>query len=621
MHVPIAKVEIAVPKGKWRELLDALTYWGNFHVEEYDGEHRFPLSPEEEEERKRARRVLSMISEIEGLVGPIEESPVAVPMDYEGVKRVRDEVVETGKVLLKLKEEYRRLSDYMALTEVLAGKGSEGVVAVGIVLSRSEIGAKTVLLDHAGKKGYPYEEVVVGDRVMVVVLVPKGEVGQFEDEVQRRGFTVLKPPKGYSSLEEVKRALTEDLPRKIAELEGRLKELKERFHDFLRGQKFVARDIINLLRIKEKSFSASRFLAFVKGWVPEERVPELKTLLSRLDRGAFLKVERPKVEEYERVPVALYNSPPLSWFQSLLDIYAPPVYKTFDPTLMIAIFFPLYYGFMLGDAGYGLVGMFLFWMLAQVTKPGSAAHNLSMVYLINSFMAAVFGVIFGEIFGDWGIKMGIIEPLFHRTHNGMDLIFIAVGFGFFQLLLSMLLGVWNNLILKHKDHALFELGRFFAILGILLMLAANLKTVGIDRPWLSSVSALSGVLTPVGALSFVLGAVLVFIGESKSGGVIKGLVGQIEIFSAFGNVLSYARLAAVGLASAILAEIANHFAHIVPIPIFAITVVVAFHLLAFVLGIVDPTIQGMRLQFVEAFTKFFLPASRIFDPIRKGGRI
>ncbi len=621
MHVPIAKVEIAVPKGKWRELLDALTYWGNFHVEEYDGEHRFPLSPEEEEERRRARRVLSMISEIESLVGEIEESPVEVSLDYDGVKRVRDEVVETGRVLLKLREEYRRLSDYMALTEVLAERRREGTSAVGVVLSRGEIGAKTVLLDYAEKEGYSYEEVVVGDRVMVVVFVPESKVGEFESEVQKRGFTVLKPPKGYSSLEEVRRALTEELPRKISELEGRLRELKERFLPFLKGQKFVARDVINLLRIKERSFSASRFLAFVKGWVPEEKVSELKTLLARLDRGAFLKVERPKVEEYERVPVALHNSPPLSWFQSLLDIYAPPVYKTFDPTLMIALFFPLYYGFMLGDAGYGLIGMFLFWMLAQVTKPGSAAHNLSMVYLINSFMAVIFGVIFGEIFGDWGIKMGIIEPLFHRTHNGMDLIFIAVGFGFFQLLLSMLLGVWNNLILKHKDHALFELGRFFAILGILLMLVANLKAVGIDRPWLSSVSAYAGILTAVGALSFVLGAALVFVGESKSGGVIKGLVGQIEIFSAFGNVLSYARLAAVGLASAILAEIANHFADIVPIPLFAITVVVAFHLLAFVLGIVDPTIQGMRLQFVEAFTKFFLPAGRIFDPIRKGGRI
>jgi len=310
MHVPIAKVEIAIPKEKWRELLNSLTYWGNFHVEEYEGEHRFPLTPEEEEERKTARRVLSMISEVENLLGAIEESPVDVDLDYDGVKRIRDEVVGIGKDLIKLREEQKRLSDYMALSEALKGYASEGETPLGIVLSRSEIGSKALLINLIEKEGLTHHEVVVGDRTLIVVLVPEDKVNEFTDKVQKRGFTVLKPPKGF----------------------------KEKYIGFLKAQK--------------------------------------------VDRDAFVKVDRPKVEEYERVPVALKNSPPLSWFQSLLDIYAPPVYKTFDPTVMIAIFFPLYYGFMLGDAGYGIVGMFLFWMLAQITKPGGAAHNLSMVYFI-----------------------------------------------------------------------------------------------------------------------------------------------------------------------------------------------------------------------------------------------
>ncbi len=112
-------------------------------------------------------------------------------------------------------------------------------------------------------------------------------------------------------------------------------------------------------------------------------------------------------------------------------------------------------------------------------------------------------------------------------------------------------------------------------------------------------------------LSIGLGVVLTLFAE--------GPLGLIEIFSAFGNVLSYARLAAVGLASAILAEIANKFIELMPIPAFAILVGVAFHMLAFVLGIVDPTIQGMRLQFVEFFTKFYVPAVKLFKPLKKQG--
>ncbi|NPA79462.1 MAG: hypothetical protein GXO29_00205 [Thermotogae bacterium] len=617
MHVPILKVEIAVPKERWRKLVDALAYWENFHVEEYDGEHRFPLTEEEEEERRKARKVLNHISEIESIVGPIDELPVSAELKYEEVKRVRDEFAEVGKAIAKLKEEERRLADYLALSKNLP----EGKKVIAVVLARNEISSKAFLVNLLEQWGLNYDERSVGDKTLVVIDAPEDRYEEILNELQRRGFTILRPPKGYSSLAEVQRALTEEIPRKLKELERVLSSLKERYLNFLREQKFVAKDIINVLRLKEKSFSASKFMAFLKGWIPAPKVDELRALLKRVDRNAFLHAKHPEVAEYERVPVALKNRPPLSWFQSLLDIYAPPVYRTFDPTVIIAFFFPLYYGFMLGDAGYGLVGMFLFWVLAMVSKPGSQGRNLSMVYFINSLMAVIFGLIFGEIFGDWGIKMGLIEPLFHRTHNGMDLLFIAIGFGFFQILLSMLIGVWNNWILRHTGHALFELGRFFAILGILLLIAPNLGAIGIERPWLKSISALSPVLTPLGAISFVLGAILVFIGEAKSGGVIKGMVGQIEIFSAFGNVLSYARLAAVGLASAILAEIANHFADIVPVPIFALTVVVAFHALAFVLGVVDPTIQGMRLQFVESFTKFFLPASRIFTPIRKGGRI
>jgi V/A-type H+-transporting ATPase subunit I len=116
----------------------------------------------------------------------------------------------------------------------------------------------------------------------------------------------------------------------------------------------------------------------------------------------------------------------------------------------------------------------------------------------------------------------------------------------------------------------------------------------------------------VGMLSIGLGVVLTIIGE--------GPLGLIEIFSAFGNVLSYARLAAVGLASALLAEIANKFVELIPLPAFAILVGVAFHILAFVLGIVDPTIQGMRLQFVEFFTKFYVPANKLFKPLKKEGK-
>ncbi len=249
-------------------------------------------------------------------------------------------------------------------------------------------------------------------------------------------------------------------------------------------------------------------------------------------------------------------------------------------------------------------------MLSNAFKKGSVGYNLSMVYFINSVFATIFGIIFGEIFGDFGVKMGIIQPLFHRTHEVIDLILIAVGFGFLQMFMGMLLGVYNYWILEHKKHSMFELGRFFAILGTLISLLVYVDLPGISPEWARNVPAVAG-YTGMGFL--ILGVILSILAE--------GPLGVIEIFSAFGNVLSYARLAAVGLASAILAEIANKFIELIPLPPFAVLVALIFHALAFVLGIIDPTIQGMRLQFVEFFTKFYVPANRIFNPLRKGGSI
>jgi len=174
----------------------------------------------------------------------------------------------------------------------------------------------------------------------------------------------------------------------------------------------------------------------------------------------------------------------------------------------------------------------------------------------------------------------------------------------------MLIGFYNYLVLEHKKHAVFELGRFFAILGILILLFSNLRLPGITPDWMYGIPNGVGY---AGIASLILGSLLTVYAE--------GPLGLIEIFSAFGNVLSYARLAAVGLASAILAEIANKFIELIPVPAFAILVALTFHILAFVLGIVDPTIQGMRLQFVEFFTKFYVPAMKLFRPLKKGGEI
>jgi len=610
MHVRMLKVDVALPKNKWKELLNVIANLGFFHPEEYKGENGAVLNEDEEELKGKASRVLTFIREIEEFFGKIDGLPGNGNLDFDGVKRARDGLMALVRDISMFEEELRKLMDYYEIAEEMGNLKGEGFDVFAVVLGREELGSKEILKKWALENKIEVFERIRKDKVLILLRVKSEDANKVKEFLEENAFPIAKPPKGYKSLEEVKRAIDIEIPEAIKNLRETARVSFESVKEFLERQKFLAEEIIFYLNSKEKFLSFSRFLVSIKGWIPAGLKGEFERAIKSLDEKAFVRFSEPKNYEYENVPVILKNSPPASYYQAFLEIYTPPVYKTVDPSTFIALFFPIYYGFMLGDAGYGIVGMFLFWLLSNAFKAGSLGYNLSMVYFINSIFATIFGLIFGEIFGDFGIKLGIITPMFHRTHEVIDLVLIAVGFGFFQLLLGMLIGFYNYLVLEHKKHAVFELGRFFAILGILILLFSNLRLPGITPDWMYGIPNGVGY---AGIASLILGSLLTVYAE--------GPLGLIEIFSAFGNVLSYARLAAVGLASAILAEIANKFIELIPVPAFAILVALTFHILAFVLGIVDPTIQGMRLQFVEFFTKFYVPAMKLFRPLKKGGEI
>jgi len=610
MHVRMLKVDVALPKNKWKELLNVIANLGFFHPEEYKGENGAVLNEDEEELKGKASRVLTFIREIEEFFGKIDGLPGNGNLDFDGVKRARDGLMALVRDISMFEEELRKLMDYYEIAEEMGNLKGEGFDVFAVVLGREELGSKEILKKWALENKIEVFERIRKDKVLILLRVKSEDANKVKEFLEENAFPIAKPPKGYKSLEEVKRAIDLEIPEAIKNLRETARVSFESVKEFLERQKFLAEEIIFYLNSKEKFLSFSRFLVSIKGWIPAGLKGEFERAIKSLDEKAFVRFSEPKNYEYENVPVILKNSPPASYYQAFLEIYTPPVYKTVDPSTFIALFFPIYYGFMLGDAGYGIVGMFLFWLLSNAFKAGSLGYNLSMVYFINSIFATIFGLIFGEIFGDFGIKLGIITPMFHRTHEVIDLVLIAVGFGFFQLLLGMLIGFYNYLVLEHKKHAVFELGRFFAILGILILLFSNLRLPGITPDWMYGIPNGVGY---AGIASLILGSLLTVYAE--------GPLGLIEIFSAFGNVLSYARLAAVGLASAILAEIANKFIELIPVPAFAILVALTFHILAFVLGIVDPTIQGMRLQFVEFFTKFYVPAMKLFRPLKKGGEI
>jgi V/A-type H+-transporting ATPase subunit I len=320
-------------------------------------------------------------------------------------------------------------------------------------------------------------------------------------------------------------------------------------------------------------------------------------------------------------PVLLANPHPVRHFEPLLSLLPLPQYGSVDPTKFVATFFPPMFGLMLGDMGYGAilaVVALVIYLLAR-RRPVSASRRLmgrlGIVLGACAFFTIAFGAAFGEFFGSLGHELGL-QPLWRErfpieSGNLSEAILtylgLAIAVGTLQILFGLVLGVVNARRFGDTDLALGSLARIAGILALGFLVGRLAK-------------ALPPVFTYLG-----LGAAVAFLAVmviSVLRHPMHGLMLPLEVLGSIGNILSYARIMAIGLASVVLALLATILARLMENAVLSILTVIAVHTLNLVLGTIDPTIQGMRLQYVEFFSKFLLTGGKRFSPFKKlGGEI
>lgn len=351
----------------------------------------------------------------------------------------------------------------------------------------------------------------------------------------------------------------------------------------------------------------SEHLFLISGWIEENKFELIhQSLEANLEDNIAIMTDDIQLDEHDNVPILLDNPKIIKPFEMLVEMFSMPQYDEIDPTPWIFPFYFLFFGMMSADAGYGLLlflGTFIPLKLFDI-KPGTRRFLTLFNYL--SIATIAVGLFFGSFFG-----FTLPFQVWSMQEDVMPYMIVSVLIGIVHLIVGLLLKAY--LSHKHGDHAgAYVDGYSWALILIGATLWA-VATIAWSNPVLANIGL---ILIVVNLIGIVL--VNTFANDRKFVGFGLGLVGLTDISSYIGDVVSYTRLMALGVAGANIAMAFNLIIGLLPpIARFTIGIVLFLVLHAVNIGIVylGSYVHSARLMYVEYFGKFYEGGGRTFAPL------
>jgi V/A-type H+-transporting ATPase subunit I len=417
----------------------------------------------------------------------------------------------------------------------------------------------------------------------------------------------------------------------LEDVATQIANLKSKHSEFL-----VACD--ELLSIEaEKSEVPLRFAttdhAFVaEGWVPTDFLEGLVKGVTSVSGGRAYVTQLPVEEGKDLPPMEYHNIGFVKPSQFLIDVYSRPRYNELDPTLIVSIIFPIFFGIILGDVGYGLILLAMSLGLRGIIK-GEDGRMLLDVLRNASISSIIFGFLYSEFLG---FPIPGIEPLLPTRHLNIggeagghgpavpELMIMAIWIGIAYITLGRILGIINHAKQDHGSHRtkaiLANLGWIMVMWGILIMIWSFFA-----MPLMPDLTGYPPVVAGI-SLPALAGAVMILVGILFIAR--ESALEIVELPTILSHVLSFARLVGVGLSSVAIAMVVNFIAigliiepqleHLTIIGVILIVVgVFVFllgHLFNAILGLLGGGLQSLRLNYVEFFTKFYKGGGKKYDP-------
>jgi V/A-type H+/Na+-transporting ATPase subunit I len=442
----------------------------------------------------------------------------------------------------------------------------------------------------------------VGDGSYIGLLTTEKELAdKLKENLRGSAIPEISLPSYLESLplpEKIKaaQARQEALAAEIAATDRALADLARTWRGMYdRVQAWIEQRLL-LLRTSASLYQTERcFVVF--GWVPSADVPSLQESLAKRHGDSIIVEEREILkQDLDEVPVVLRNPRYLQPFELLVRLLPLPRYTSIDPTPFVAIFFPLFFGMILGDSGYGSILLLAALAAILFARRHPQVRQAGEILLLAAIYSIIFGVLYGECFGELGVqRLGLHPGWIDRRTSILPMIYFALAVGGVHVVLGLILGFVSALKGRRTKEAAFRLLSILVVICIAGIVASYFAPLAalLRRPFIVAVLVITPVLLLTG-----------------------GFLAPFELVRYVGNVISYVRIMAVGLASVLLASVANRLAGEAGSLWVGVTVAILLHAFNILLGVFAPTVHALRLHYVEFFSKFVESGGKNFKPLK-----
>ena len=463
-----------------------------------------------------------------------------------------------------------------------------------------------------------------GESELIILAAHKAAEGEVYDLLQSVNFSACPfddtrtGEELYSALLEQQREITE----KRDGINSQILSLEKNIRDLKIYCDFIGFELEKAVESEKMRKTQATFL--LEAYVPKESQQAVGEALDEVTDAVWYSFSEPSEDEVP--PTLLKNNKIVKNFEAVTDMYSPVNYREFDPNTVMAFFYSLFLGFIMGDVVYGLLMFVLGGFIWVRSKRETGMKKLAGVFAIGGIFAVFWGILFNSFLGMAALPYTVMPDAKSGRYSLMGIQIPAV------LVISMLIGM-VQLCAGYVCRAVqcwrrgdFLGGIFDGVSWAVFMVGVMLAVIGLVEEFnLSSLALVGGIIAGAALLLAVLTAGRK---EKLIGKFTKGFGAAYGVINVVSDILSYARLYGLMLSGAVIAQIISGFvvtgyngstAFLFSgnpmLIILGIVLMVVGHAFNLAIGLLGAYIHDARLQYVEFYGRFYEGEGSLFTPL------